>query len=108
MHVRNCRDLEEQAFLVKVERHTHNVGTPDRSGAVVEPYLSTQWFVKMQPMAEAAIEAAKTGGKLNFVPIDWKRLTLTGLRIFVIGVFHVNCGGATVFLLGTVRNVAKL
>ena len=52
-------DLKEQGVLIKIEEHVHQVGHSERSGAVVEPYLSTQWFVKMKPLAEQAIEAQK-------------------------------------------------
>ncbi|GAA3321072.1 hypothetical protein GCM10020331_034890 [Ectobacillus funiculus] len=50
------KDLQEQGVLVKIEEHTHSVGHSERSGVVVEPYLSTQWFVKMQPLADEAIK----------------------------------------------------
>ena len=43
-------DLKEQGVLIKIEEHVHQVGHSERSGAVIEPYLSTQWFVKMQPL----------------------------------------------------------
>ncbi|WP_070120831.1 valine--tRNA ligase [Bacillus marinisedimentorum] len=62
------KDLQDEGVLVKIEEHTHSVGHSERSGAVVEPYLSTQWFVKMGPLAEQAIELQKTDGKVNFVP----------------------------------------
>ena len=50
------KDLEEQGYLVKVEPYSHNVGCCYRCGNVVEPLTSPQWFVKMKPLAEAAIE----------------------------------------------------
>lgn len=50
------KDLQEQGVLIKIEEMVHSVGHSERSGAVVEPYLSTQWFVKMKPLAEAAIK----------------------------------------------------
>ena len=50
------KDLQDLGVLFKIEDHMHSVGHSERSGAVVEPYLSTQWFVKMQPLADAAIE----------------------------------------------------
>lgn len=53
------KDLQEAGVLFKIEDHMHSVGHSERSGAVVEPYLSTQWFVRMQPLADAAIEPAK-------------------------------------------------
>ncbi len=61
------KDLEEQGFLVKVEPLTHNVGTCYRCRTVIEPRVSKQWFVKMQPLAEPAIEAVRSG-KTKFVP----------------------------------------
>ncbi|MDF2612715.1 MAG: valyl-tRNA synthetase [Clostridia bacterium] len=60
-------DLEAQGLLVKVEPHTHNVGTHDRCKSVIEPMVKAQWFVKMEEMAKPAIEALKKGD-LNFVP----------------------------------------
>lgn len=53
------KDLQEAGVLFKIEDHMHSVGHSERSGAVVEPYLSTQWFVRMQPLADAAIELQK-------------------------------------------------
>ncbi|MFF2018617.1 valine--tRNA ligase [Paenibacillus sp. NPDC058177] len=61
-------DLKEQGVLISIEDHVHQVGHSERSGAVIEPYLSTQWFVKMQPLAEEAINAQKDGTGVNFVP----------------------------------------
>ncbi len=61
------RDLEEAGFLVKTEPHEHNVGTCYRCGTTVEPMTSDQWFVKMKPLAEPAIEAVKSGD-IRFVP----------------------------------------
>ena len=60
-------ELEAAGLLVKVEPLTHNVGTCYRCHDTVEPLVSTQWFVQMKPLAEPAIEAAKTG-ELKFVP----------------------------------------
>ena len=60
-------DLEEQGYLVKVEPYNHNVGCCYRCGTVVEPLTSPQWFVKMKPLAEAAIEIVKDG-RIKFVP----------------------------------------
>lgn len=60
-------DLDEMGLLVKVEDHSHNVGTCYRCGTTVEPIISKQWFVKMKPLAEPAIEAVKNGD-VKFVP----------------------------------------
>ena len=60
-------DLEEQGYLVKVEPHQHNVGTCYRCHNDVEPIISAQWFVKMKPLAEAAIKVVEDG-EVKFVP----------------------------------------
>jgi len=70
------KDLQAQGVLVKIEDHVHQVGHSDRTGAVVEPYLSTQWFVKMKPLAEKAIEAQKSGKGVNFVPERFEKIYL--------------------------------
>lgn len=70
------KDLQEQGVLFEIEDHLHSVGHSERSGAVVEPYLSTQWFVKMQPLADAAIELQKQEGKVNFVPERFEKTYL--------------------------------
>lgn len=61
------KELEEQGFLVKIEPHTHNVGTCYRCGTTVEPRISMQWFVKMAPLAEPAIDCVRSG-KTKFIP----------------------------------------
>ena len=60
-------DLKELGLLVKVVPHSHNVGTHDRCGTTVEPMIKPQWFVKMDEMAKAAIEALDNK-ELTFVP----------------------------------------
>ena len=60
-------DLEAEGYLIKAEPHDHNVGTCYRCGTTVEPMTSDQWFVKMKPLAEPAIEAVESGD-INFVP----------------------------------------
>ncbi|EPD54268.1 valyl-tRNA synthetase [Paenisporosarcina sp. HGH0030] len=61
-------DLQEAGVLFKIEEHMHSVGHSERSGAVVEPYLSTQWFVNMQPLADEAIKLQQGEDKVQFVP----------------------------------------
>ena len=63
-------DLEKRGNLVKVEEYEHNVGYSERAGVVVEPYLSEQWFVKMKPLAEKAIEVVNDG-EIGFHPSHW-------------------------------------
>ncbi len=60
-------DLEEQGYLVKVEDHVHSVGTCYRCGADVEPMISAQWFVKMEPLAKEAIRVVEDK-EIQFVP----------------------------------------
>ena len=62
------KDLKEQGYLIKVKPIVHSVGHSERSGVQVEPRLSTQWFVKMKPLADKVLENQKTAGKVNFVP----------------------------------------
>ena len=61
------KDLEEQGYLVKVEPYKHNVGVCQRCATTVEPLVSCQWYVKMQPLAEPAIKAVREG-KTSFIP----------------------------------------
>jgi valyl-tRNA synthetase len=71
--------LEERGLLVKVEPHTHNVGTHDRCKSVVEPMIKAQWFVKMEEMAKPAIKALKEGD-LCFVPERFEKTYLHWLE----------------------------
>lgn len=66
------KDLSEQGIMFKVEEHVHQVGHSERSNAVVEPYLSTQWFVKMQPLADASLANAASEESVKFVPERFK------------------------------------
>ncbi len=61
-------DLEEQGLLIKVEEMVHSVGHSERTGVVVEPRLSTQWFVKMDELAQASLDNQKTDNKVHFYP----------------------------------------
>jgi valyl-tRNA synthetase len=64
--------LEERGILVKKEAHTHRVGIAQRSGAVIEPLLSEQWFVRTKPLAEEALKAHETG-EIRFIPERWSK-----------------------------------
>ena len=59
--------LQKEGYLVKIEDYTHNVGKCYRCHHTIEPHISEQWFVKMEPLAKPAIEAVRTG-KVEFVP----------------------------------------
>ena len=66
-------DLKKQGYLIKVKPIVHSVGHSERSGVQVEPRLSTQWFVKMKPLAEAALKNQETDNKITFVPERFER-----------------------------------
>jgi len=61
-------DLKAANLVVKIEKYTHSVGHSERTDAIVEPYLSTQWFVKMEELATRSIENQAGSNKVNFVP----------------------------------------
>ena len=64
------KKLENEKNLVKVENYTHQVGHSERTDAVVEPYISKQWFVKMEQLAKPALEAVNNG-EVKFYPDRW-------------------------------------
>ncbi len=66
-------DLQEQGLLEKIEPHTHALGRCQRCKTIVEPRLSTQWFVKVKPLAEHAIRAVEDG-RTRFVPDNWTKI----------------------------------
>jgi valyl-tRNA synthetase len=65
-------DLDSQGLLLAVEPHEHAVGECQRCGTIIEPLVSTQWFVKIEPLARPAIEAVKSGST-RFVPDNWSK-----------------------------------
>ncbi|BBK27996.1 valine--tRNA ligase [Staphylococcus arlettae] len=67
------KDLQAEDLVIKIEEHEHSVGHSERSGAVVEPYLSTQWFVKMKPLAEQALNNQETDNRIDFVPARFEK-----------------------------------
>ena len=69
------KDLEEAGLLISVEEITHNVGHSERTGVMVEPYLSKQWFVKMRPLADKVLENQRNSEtKVNFVPERFEKI----------------------------------
>ncbi len=73
------RDLEEQGFLVRTESHSHQVGHCYRCNTVIEPWQSTQWFVRMEPLAEKALKAWERG-EVVFYPRKWENTYTHWLR----------------------------
>ena len=67
-------DLEKQNLIVKEEAYTHSVGHSERTGATVEPYLSEQWFVKMDELSKNLLENQKTKDKINFIPPRFEKI----------------------------------
>ncbi|MBC1483470.1 valine--tRNA ligase [Listeria sp. FSL L7-1509] len=67
------QDFKDLGLFIKQEPHLHSVGHSERTGAVVEPYLSLQWFVKMEPLASEALALQKTEDKVNFVPARFEK-----------------------------------
>lgn len=68
-------DLKEAGLLIRVEEIVHNVGHSERTEAVVEPYLSKQWFVKMRPLADRVLENQKNSDtKVNFIPPRFEKI----------------------------------
>ena len=65
-------DLDSQGVLVKIEPHKLKVPRGDRTGAVIEPYLTDQWYVAVESLAKPAIEAVESG-EIRFVPENWNK-----------------------------------
>ena len=72
-------DLQAQGLIEKIEDHKLTVPRGDRSQAVVEPYLTDQWYVKVEPLAKPAIEAVENGD-INFVPENWSKTYFEWMR----------------------------
>ncbi|SEA32106.1 valine--tRNA ligase [Microbulbifer marinus] len=72
-------DLDELGLLEKIDPHTLKVPRGDRSGVVIEPWLTDQWYVKTQPLAEEAIKAVEDGS-VNFVPKNYENMYFSWMR----------------------------
>ena len=69
------KDLEDEGLLISIKQIKHNVGHSERSGVMIEPYLSKQWFVKMRPLADKVLENQKNKDtKVNFVPARFEKI----------------------------------
>ena len=68
------KDIEKNGDLEKIENIVHSVGHSERSDTVVEPYLSKQWFIKMKPLAEAALKLQNSEDKINFYPKRFNKI----------------------------------
>ncbi|WP_028274667.1 valine--tRNA ligase [Atopococcus tabaci] len=74
------KDLETEGRLLKIEKMVHSVGHSERTGVMVEPRLSTQWFVKMAPLAEKAIQNQQGEDKVTFVPNRFEKTFLNWME----------------------------
>lgn len=72
------KDLEKENLLIKIEPMIHSVGHSERTDAIVEPYLSKQWFVKMDKLAKMLIDNQKTDNKVNFIPNRYEKILIKG------------------------------
>jgi valyl-tRNA synthetase len=72
-------DLQEQGFLVGEKDHTLSIGKCDRCGSIVEPRLSEQWFIKIKPLADRAIEAVESG-EITIVPDNYRQIYLNWMK----------------------------
>ncbi|HWR28262.1 MAG TPA: valine--tRNA ligase [Negativicutes bacterium] len=72
-------DMEAAGYLVKIDEHAHAVGHCQRCNTVVEPLVSKQWFVRMQPLADPAMEAVRTG-RTEFVPERFTKIYMNWLE----------------------------
>lgn len=68
------KDLKEQGLLIQIEEMVHSVGHSERTGVAVEPYLSKQWFVKMDILAKQVLDNQKTQGKVQFIPNRFEKI----------------------------------
>ncbi len=66
--------LKEKDLLINIEKITHSVGHSERTGVMVEPYISKQWFVKMEPLAKGVLDNQKTKNKIHFVPKRFEKI----------------------------------
>ena len=66
--------ITQEGNTEKIEQHIHQVGHSERTNVIVEPYLSKQWFVKMQPLAQDVLDAQKTDDRIDFIPTRFENI----------------------------------
>ena len=99
-------DLEEGGLLVKIEPYTHAIGHCQRCQTVVEPLVSKQWFVKMEPLAEAGHRGRDQTAASRSCPSASPRSTSTGWRTSATGASAASSGGDTASRSGTAGTAA--
>ena len=93
-------DMRAAGLVIKEEPYTLNVPRSQRGGEIIEPMISTQWFVRIQPLAEAALRPCATGA-FRSCPSASPRCITTGWKTSKIGASAASCGGATASRSGT-------
>ena len=73
-------DLKEKGLVIKIEKHVNQVGYSERSNAIVEPYLSKQWFVKMKPLADEVLRRQASEDPVNFYPERFNKTLVTWME----------------------------
>ena len=86
--------LSYNNFLLRIKDHEHNVGKCQRCNTTIEPLLSEQWFVKMEPLAKEAIAAVKDG-RIKFIPERWEKNYLGWMENIRDWCISVKSGGDT-------------
>ena len=95
-------DLEALQLIEKVESHKYKVPRGDRTGQIIEPFLTDQWFVRTKSLAEPSIKAVQNG-TIKFVPKTGNERISTGWRILRIGASRVKSGGGIEFQPGMTK-----
>lgn len=102
------KDLKEQGYLTKIEAYKHNVGTCYRCHNTIEPMISSQWFVKMEPLAKPAIDVVRNG-ETKFIPERFDKIYYHWVEnIKGLVYFPSDLDGVTEYLHGTATIAARL
>lgn len=96
--------VDALGLLEEIKPHDLTVPYGDRGGVVIEPMLTDQWYVRADVLAKPAVEAVENGD-IQFVPKQYENMYFSGCAIFRTGVSLVSCGGVTVSLHGTTKQV---
>ena len=102
LRVNKSSELTQEDLLDKIEDHTLQLPIGDRSGVVIEPYLTKQWFVKCKPLADPAMDVVRSG-KVTFYPKNNENTYFHWLEAIKIGVSVVSYGGDIKYPLGMTK-----
>ncbi len=101
-------DMKDAGLVIKEDPYQLNVPRSQRGGEIIEPMISTQWFVKIKPLAEPALAAVKNGRIFASCRIVLPRCITTGWKTSRIGASAASCGGDTASRSGIVRIAARM